>query len=137
MAKFCAGCGAPVDPQARFCEACGTPSQSVSSGDRPIAPVQPVVETKNEKASFVVAVIALCFSALAAAWSFVGGACCGWGGWGWAFIGLVLSIVSLVLKPSTLGWWALGLAIFAFAWVFISLYLLGLGAGRAIAPFRL
>jgi hypothetical protein len=44
---------------------------------------------------------------------------------------LVLSIVSLVLKRSTLGWWALGLSIFAFAWVFISFFLLGLGAAGA------
>jgi len=76
---------------------------------------------QTERASFVVAIVALCFSALAASWSFVGGACCGWAGWGWAFIGLVLSIVSLVMKRSVLGWWAFGLAAFAFLWVFVSL----------------
>jgi hypothetical protein len=32
---------------------------------------------QNEKASFVVAIIGLCFAALGAAWSFVGGVCCG------------------------------------------------------------
>lgn len=98
---------------------------------QPSAPQPQPQETKNEKASFVVAVIALCFAALAAVWSFIGGFCCGWAGWGWAFIGLVLSIVSLALKPSKLGWWALGLSIFAFAWVFISFFLLGLGAAAA------
>src|SRR6266446_4347917 len=74
---------------------------------------------KNDQASFVIAVIALCFAALAAAWSFIGGACCGWAAWPYAFIGLVLSVVSLALKPSALGWWALGLSIFAFMWVLV------------------
>jgi hypothetical protein len=41
-------------------------------------------------------------------------------GWGYAFIGLVLSIVSLVFKRSTVGLWALGLSIFAFIWVIIA-----------------
>lgn len=99
--------------------------------EQPSTPQPTPPETKNERASFIIAVVALCFAALAAAWSFIGGFCCGWAGWGWAFIGLVLSIVSLVLKRSTLGWWALGLSIFAFAWVFISFFLLGLGAAGA------
>ena len=93
-------------------------------------------EDKNEKASFIIGVVAICFAALAAAWSFIGGACCGWGGWGFAFVGLVLSIVSLVFKKSSLGFWALGLSIFAVAWVFISAFLFagslaaaGAGAG--------
>lgn len=81
-------------------------------------------DDKNEKASFVIGVVAICFAALAAAWSFIGGACCGWGGWGFAFIGLVLAIVSLVFKKSSLGYWALGLSIFAIVWVFISIFLL-------------
>ena len=72
-----------------------------------------------EKASFVIGTVALCFAALAAAWSFLGGVCCGWASWGWAFIGLVLSIVSLVMKRSKIGWWALGLAIFAIIWVLV------------------
>lgn len=93
-------------------------------------------ENKNEKASFIIGVVAICFAALAAAWSFIGGACCGWGGWGFAFIGLVLSIVSLVFKKSSLGYWALGLSIFAIVWVFVAFFLLasslaaaGTGAG--------
>ena len=100
---------------------------------QPNAPQPKPPETKHEKASFVVAVIALCFAALAAVWSFIGGVCCGWAGWGWAFIGLVLSIVSLVLKPSALGKWALGLSIFAFAWVIIGAYILGAGLAKAVS----
>ena len=76
-------------------------------------------ESKSDKASFVIGIVALCFAALAAAWSVLGGACCGWGSWGFAFIGLVLSIVSLVMNRSKIGWWALGLAIFAIIWVFV------------------
>jgi hypothetical protein len=79
---------------------------------------------KHEKGAFVVGVIALCFSAIAAAWSFVGGACCGWGGWGWAGVGLIMAIVSLCLNKSKIGWWALALAIFAFVWVFVSVFML-------------
>ena len=90
-------------------------------------------ESKSEKASFVIGIVALCFAALAAAWSFLGGACCGWASWGFAFIGLVLSIVSLVMKPSKIGWWALGLAIFAIIWVFISAALITGGIGSAAA----
>lgn len=109
-----------------------TPPDPTPKGPAPETTQQATApESKRDKASFIIAVVALCFSALAAAWSFIGGFCCGWAGWGWAFIGLVLSIVSLVLKKSTLGWWALGLAIFAFAWVFISLFLLGLGGAAA------
>jgi|CXWL01.1.fsa_nt_gi hypothetical protein len=84
-------------------------------------PASATPEHNGDKASFIIAVIALCFAALAAAWSFIGGACCGWAGWGWSFIGLILSIVSLVIKRSTLGWWALGLSIFSIIWVFVSL----------------
>ena len=84
---------------------------------------------KNEKASFIIGVIAICFAAVAAAWSFIGGACCGWGGWGFAFIGFVLSIVSLVFKKSSLGWWALVLSIFAVVWVFLPLILASIGIG--------
>jgi hypothetical protein len=58
-------------------------------------------------------------------WSFIGGACCGWAGWGFAFIGFVLAIVSLILKRNAIGWWALGLSIFAFIWVFISIGMFG------------
>ncbi len=78
----------------------------------------------REKASFIIAVIALCFASLATAWTLIGGACCGWGGWGWGFIGLILAIVSLAMKRSKIGFWALGLAIFAFVWVFISFFML-------------
>lgn len=77
-------------------------------------------ESQSEKASFTIGVIALCFGALAAVWSFLGGACCGWASWGWAFIGLVLSVVSLIMKRSQIGWWALGLSLFAIIWVFLS-----------------
>jgi len=91
-------------------------------------------ENKNEKASFIIGVVAVCFAALAAAWSFIGGACCGWGGWPFAFIGLILSIVSLVYKKSSIGYWALGLSIFAILWVFVSVFIIagslaGAGAG--------
>lgn len=89
-------------------------------------------DARFEKASFVVGLIALCFAALAAVWSFLGGACCGWASWGWAFIGLVLSIVSLVMKRSKIGWWALGLAIFAFVWVFLSPILLAGAVAGAV-----
>jgi len=98
-------------------------------------PSSPPQATQQETASFVVAVIALCFAALGAGWSFIGGVCCGWAGWGWAFIGFVLSIVSLALKRSAIGWVALSLGIFAFAWVFISGFMLGagtVGAGTAV-----
>lgn len=82
-------------------------------------------DDKKEKASFIIGVVAICFAAVAAAWSFIGGACCGWGGWGFAFIGFVLAIVSLVFKKSSLGWWALVLSIFAIVWVFLPLILIG------------
>jgi hypothetical protein len=84
-------------------------------------------ENKNEKVSFIIGVIAICFAAVAAAWSFIGGACCGWGGWGFAFIGFVLSIVSLIFKKSSLGWWALVLSIFAVIWVFLPAILMTIG----------
>jgi hypothetical protein len=84
-------------------------------------------ENKNEKTAFIIGVIAICFAAVAAAWSFIGGACCGWGGWGFALIGFALSIVSLVFKGSSLGWWALILSIFAVIWVFLPLILMAMG----------
>ena len=83
-----------------------------------------VPEDKNEKAAFVIGVAAICFASIAAAWSFVGGFCCGWAGWGFGFTGLVLSAVSLAFKKTSIGWWALGLSLFSFLWVFISAALL-------------
>lgn len=94
------------------------PPQTASTDMGLQPPMQP--EGKNDKASYVIAIVAVCFAAIAAAWSFIGGACCGWAGWGFAFIGLVLGIVSLVMKRSTLGFWAIGLSIFSVVWVFIS-----------------
>jgi len=104
-----------------------------TQGSTPVNSPTPPPEAKSEKASFVIGIIALCFAALAAAWSFLGGACCGWASWGWAFIGLVLSIVSLVMKRSAIGWWALGLSIFAFIWVFVSAFLITGGLAGAAA----
>ncbi len=80
-------------------------------------------EERKEKASFVVGVIGICFASLAASWSFVGSACCGWAGWPLAFVGIVLSTISLLLKRNKLGFWGLGLSIFAFVWVFITAFL--------------
>jgi len=77
-------------------------------------------QSQNEKTAYILGVVALCFASLAAAWSFLGGACCGWASWGYSFIGLVLSVVSIVLNRSSLGWWAFGLSIFSIVWVFIS-----------------
>ena len=97
-------------------------------------PASSTPERNGDKASFIIVVIALCFAALAAAWSFIGGACCGWAGWGWSFIGLILSIVSLVIKRSTLGWWALGLSIFSIIWVFVSLEVMASQAKTMMKP---
>lgn len=88
---------------------------------------------QKEKAAFGIGVTAICFSALGAAWSFLGGFCCGWAGWGWAFIGLVLSIVSLCFKRSNIGWTALALAIFSFAWVIVSFFLFTAQAANALS----
>ena len=95
-------------------------------------PRETAVESDNSRASFIVGVISLCFGALAAAWSFIGGACCGWAGWGYGFIGLVLAIVSLSLKRSPIGWWALGLSIFAFIWVIMAPAIIAGGAAHAL-----
>jgi hypothetical protein len=86
----------------------------------------------NQKAAFAIAVVSLCFGSLGAAWSFIGGLCCGWAGWGWAFIGLVLSIVSLILRKSKIGWWALGVSIFAFAWVYIQAFIIAAGSAGSV-----
>jgi hypothetical protein len=88
-------------------------------------------ESRSEKASFVIGIVALCFAALAAAWSLIGGAYCGWTAWGWAFIGFVLAIVSLALKQSAIGWWALGVSILAFVWVFACAVFLAGAVGTA------
>lgn len=87
----------------------------------------PNQSAKNESTARTIGIVAICFAAVAAAWSFIGGACCGWGGWGFAFVGAVLSVVSLAFHRTTVGWWALGLSLFAFLWVFISASLMGSG----------
>ncbi len=78
-----------------------------------------------DKNYLISGVIGLVFSLAAAAWSFIGGACCGWGGWPLAIIGLIAASISLYLKRNIIGWIALGLAIFAFAWVFIGAAVIG------------
>ena len=113
---ICKSCGRTVGLDERFCKSCGA---SIVKGARVSAP-----SDRNDKSSYVLGIIAICFAAIGAAWSFIGGVCCGWAGWGYAFIGLVLAIISLVLKPSTVGWWALGLAIFSFAWLIIAPFIL-------------
>ncbi len=40
-------------------------------------------------------------------------------GWIFAFMGFVLAIVSLSFKPSSLGWWAIGLSVFSVIWVIV------------------
>lgn len=71
----------------------------------------------DESTARTIGIVAVCFAAVAAGWSFIGGACCGWGGWGFGFIGLVLSGVSLFFARTKVGWVALGLSIFSFVWV--------------------
>jgi hypothetical protein len=95
-------------------------------------------KSSPDTASFVLGIIACSFSGVAALWSFFGGACCGWLSWGWAGIGFVLAIISLSLKQSTLGWVALGLAIFSFLWViFLAVFWVGLSAAAgAGAPHQ-
>lgn len=86
-------------------------------------------EGEDESTARTIGIVAICFAAVAATWSFIGGACCGWGGWGFGFIGLVLSGVSLFFQRTKVGWWALGLSLFAFIWVFVSAALISSGAG--------
>lgn len=119
---ICESCGRTVGPDERFCKNCGA---SIVGGAPIVSGARvSTASDRNDKSSYVLGIIAICFAAIGAAWSFIGGVCCGWAGWGWAFIGLVLAIISLALKPSTIGWWALGLAIFAFAWLVIASLLL-------------
>ncbi len=90
------------------------------------------MENPNEKSAHVLAVVGVCFAGIAAAWSFIGGACCGWAGWGFALVGLVLGIISLTMKRSTVAWWTVGLSIFAFVWVFVSAIWITAGTSRAM-----
>ena len=92
---------------------------------------RPPQKSSNETGSLVTGIVGVCFAGLGAGWSFIGGSCCGWAGWPLAFIGLILAIISLALKRSTLGWVALGLAIFAFVWVFVSGFILAAGIAGA------
>jgi hypothetical protein len=113
---------APVGTLGDFSAATASPA--------PVSAASP--ESANpgrETASFVLGIVACCFSGVAALWSLFGGACCGWMSWGWAGVGFVLALISLSLKPSTLGWVALGLAIFSFLWViFMAVFWVGLSA---------
>jgi hypothetical protein len=92
------------------------------------------VNLQHEKSSYVISIVALCFSAVGAAWGFVGGACCGWAAWPFAFVGLVLAIIALILRPRALSWWALGLSIFAFAWVIFGFVDLSKQGERPASP---
>ena len=69
--------------------------------------------------SLIAGIAGLLLSLIAALWSLIGGACCGWGGWPLAFLGLIAAGISLYIKRNIIGWIALALAIFAFAWVII------------------
>ena len=79
----------------------------------------------NSKAAFVLAVIGVSFGGIGAGISLIGGACCGGFGWPAAFVGLVLAIISLALKRTVLGFWAIGVSGFAFAWVILSIVVFG------------
>jgi len=95
-------------------------------------PVKPEVSHGRRTAALVTGIIGCVFAGLGALWSFLGGACCGWAAWPEAGLGIVLAIVSLCLRRSALGWVALSLGIFAFAWVIIFyLFLAGSLAGAA------
>ncbi len=95
-------------------------------------PMMAQIENPNEKSAHVLAVVGVCFAAIAAAWSFIGGACCGWAGWGFALVGLILGIISLTMKRSTIGWWTIGLSIFAVVWVFVSAIWITAGTAHAV-----
>jgi hypothetical protein len=88
-------------------------------------PVKREVSKGRRTAAIVTGIIGCVFAGLGALWSFLGGACCGWAAWPEAALGIILAIVSLCLRRSALGWVALGLGIFAFAWVIIFYLVLG------------
>ncbi|MDZ4814908.1 MAG: hypothetical protein SGI71_01415 [Verrucomicrobiota bacterium] len=74
---------------------------------------------RNEKTAFIIAVVAICFGALALFWSLIGGLCCGWAGWPFGIIGFVLSIVSLCFCRTKVGVVSLFVSIGAFLWVLL------------------
>jgi cytochrome bd-type quinol oxidase subunit 2 len=92
-------------------------------------------EDKKEKASFVIGIVAICFAAdgaglLIATLTKVRAEWAEWAVWAvwavWAlpFVGIVLSIASLVFKRSAIGWCALSLSFFSVVCLFISAFLM-------------
>ena len=90
-------------------------------------------QNSDSRNSMIAGLAGLLLSLVAALWSVIGGACCGWGGWPLAFLGLIAAGISLYIKKNIIGWIALFLAIFSFAWViFGAVYITNLltGGGR-------
>ncbi len=87
-------------------------------------------QNPDSRNSMIAGVLGLVLSLVAALWSVIGGACCGWGGWPLAFLGLIAAGISLYIKKNAIGWIALGLAIFAFAWVIFGTVFLAMMATK-------
>lgn len=82
-------------------------------------------ETDREKNSQITGIASIVFGAMSAIWSLLFSFVCGWLSWPLAFIGLILGVVSILMKKDKLGYIGLGLNIFAFIYPMVVAILFG------------
>lgn len=123
-AIYCKSCGANPFNGSSYCQSCGKETNDnaeicLNCGSKLTRHDKTTQKGSKETAALVTGIIGVVFSGLAALWTILGGLCCNWASLPYAIIGLILAIVSLSLNKSPIGWVALGLSIFSFAWVII------------------